>query len=285
MKSTGIHWCDDTVNPTSGCDGCELWIPGKGGPCYAGNFHENRLAKALPKLYDPEFHNVRTIQGRMAAALRCMDLTGTNRTSKPWLNGLRRKVFVGDLGDIFSAKISNEFLKAEIIDIAMSKDGKRHDLLLLTKQPERAANFAEWLAADGICWPDNIWIGTSITSKASLPRIEHLAKIPAKHKFLSMEPLLSDPGLTDSHVIGKVDWIIIGGESGQGDRTARPYDLNWARNTINLGMNTNIAVFHKQFGSRPVDNGTPIVLNDHHGGEWDEWPDELKVRQMPFTCL
>jgi len=25
MQSTGIHWCDDAVNPTMGCDGRELW--------------------------------------------------------------------------------------------------------------------------------------------------------------------------------------------------------------------------------------------------------------------
>ena len=25
MKSTKIQWCDSTVNPVMGCDGCELW--------------------------------------------------------------------------------------------------------------------------------------------------------------------------------------------------------------------------------------------------------------------
>ena len=24
-KTTKIQWCDSTVNPTMGCDGCELW--------------------------------------------------------------------------------------------------------------------------------------------------------------------------------------------------------------------------------------------------------------------
>ena len=25
MKSTKIQWCDSTVNPVMGCNGCELW--------------------------------------------------------------------------------------------------------------------------------------------------------------------------------------------------------------------------------------------------------------------
>ncbi len=25
MTNTGIQWCDDTVNPVAGCDGCELF--------------------------------------------------------------------------------------------------------------------------------------------------------------------------------------------------------------------------------------------------------------------
>jgi hypothetical protein len=69
-KGTDIQWCDDTVNPTTGCSGCELWVPGKGGPCYAGNQHERRLAKALPGLYDPVFTNVRLAPGRTAEAAR-----------------------------------------------------------------------------------------------------------------------------------------------------------------------------------------------------------------------
>ena len=28
MKNTPIQWCDATINPAMGCDGCELWPPG-----------------------------------------------------------------------------------------------------------------------------------------------------------------------------------------------------------------------------------------------------------------
>lgn len=272
-KGTGIQWADDTVNPTSGCDGCELWIPGQGGPCYAGNLHETRLSKSLPLLYDSNFNNVRTIHGRVTKSLRCMSLVSRNRPDKPWLNGLRRKIFVGDLGDIFSAGIPFDFLLNEVFTPAVNSP---HDLLLLTKQPQRAVQFASWLPIE---WPENIWIGTSITSKASKSRIQHLSKIPAKFRFLSIEPLVQDPELTVTTVKGSIQWMIIGGESNQGQYTARPFSPKWAEDVIELGKVTDTAVFVKQMGSN-----SGLNLNDTHGGDWSEWPEHLRVRQMPFGC-
>jgi hypothetical protein len=97
-KETFIQWCDSTVNASTGCDGCELKQPGKDGSCYSVPIHENRLAKSLPLLYDPDFHNVRIIPGRIPQAAKWSDLTGTVRPDKPWLDGLPRVIFVGDLG-------------------------------------------------------------------------------------------------------------------------------------------------------------------------------------------
>lgn len=282
-KNTGIQWTDDTVNPTSGCDGCELWIPGQGGPCYAGNFHETRLAKSLPALYDPIFTNVREIPGRMAKAVRCQDMVGRDRPDKPWLNGLRRKIFVGDLGDIFSARVSNEFLKTEIIDVAKSREGLRHDLLLLTKQPKRAAKFAEWLDEP---WPDNVWVGTSITSDVARSRIPDLLSVPANTHFLSLEPLVSEPHLTPKILKG-VDWIIIGGESSQGEHIGRDFHLSWIRNLIPICRDLGIALFVKQMGENAYDDSklnllaNKLDLVDNHGGDWSEWPEDIRIRQIP----
>jgi protein gp37 len=35
---TKIQWCDSTVNPTMGCDGCEIWGAQRK-TCYAGTLH------------------------------------------------------------------------------------------------------------------------------------------------------------------------------------------------------------------------------------------------------
>jgi len=108
-KTTEIQWCDSTVNPTTGCDGCELWSEHGPRTCYAGILHEGRMAKALPDLYDKDFTQVRLAKGRMVKAAAWSDLAGTDRPDKPWLNGMPRTIFVGDMGDILSRTISYDY--------------------------------------------------------------------------------------------------------------------------------------------------------------------------------
>jgi protein gp37 len=281
MRDTGIQWADDTVNPTSGCDGCELWTPGVGGPCYAGNLHEQRLAKSLPLLYAASFSEVRLVPGRMAKVARARDLTGQQRKGKPWLDNLRRKIFVEDLGDVFSAAVPFAYLRAEVIDVASSSAGARHDWLLLTKQPGRAAQFAAWLAAQGLTWPANVWLGTSITGRAKVGRVKHLAEVPARHRFLSLEPLREDPGLSPDQIRGVVDWLIVGGESDQGAHRGREFKVEWCRVLLALAREVGVAPFVKQLGSHPTLAGQPLHLPDKHGGEWGAWPEGLGVRAFP----
>lgn len=100
-----------------------------------------------------------------------------------------------------------------------------------------------------------------------------------------------------------IDWLIVGGESGPG---ARPLKLEWARELVDAcyaesdreGDSLRPAVFVKQLGARPVErfDGTatlrdrsttnaytlePLKLRDRKGGDWTEWPADLRVREMP----
>src|SRR5436305_1247031 len=88
LDTVAQQWCDDTVNSTSGCDGCELKVSGRDGSCYAVPIHQGRLARSFPELYSPDFHEIRLIPGRMAKAAARSDLRGKDRPDKPWLNGL-----------------------------------------------------------------------------------------------------------------------------------------------------------------------------------------------------
>jgi protein gp37 len=326
-KLTGIQWCDDTINPSSGCDGCELWVPGRGGPCYAGNLHETRLHPAMPELYAADFSGeVRLIPGRMEKAARCMDLAGQPRparkgsAAKPWLDGLRRKIFVGDMADVFSRAVPFGYLQREVVEVAASAAGSRHDWLMLTKQPQRAVQFATWLAAGGIAWPANLWLGTSVTSQTTLSRVDHLLQVPARVKFLSIEPQVEQIELPDRYLgirtegqylniveCGRpiwsqsLQWVIIGGESNQGPgRWARPFNVNWARELLAQCREANVPAFIKQLGSRPycrpifldrTESLRPradgyidewlVELRDNHGGDWEEWDSDLRVREFP----
>ncbi len=84
----------------------------------------------------------------------------------------------------------------------------------------------------------------------------------------------------------KADWAIVGGESGHG---ARPCDVNWIRAIRDQCAAADVPCFIKQLGSRPTDlfDGNSgqetgaIHLNDRKGGDWSEWPEDLRVREFP----
>lgn len=99
----------------------------------------------------------------------------------------------------------------------------------------------------------------------------------------------------------RLDWIVVGGESGPG---ARPFDIAWARSTIEQCRAAGTKVFVKQLGAMPVDGAegeptgnfranpdtgrrqyelrvTRLPLRDRKGGDMDEWPADLRVRELP----
>lgn len=90
---------------------------------------------------------------------------------------------------------------------------------------------------------------------------------------------------------GGLDWMIVGGESGA---NARPFDISWARSVVGQCKAAGVPVFVKQLGSRPYDlggdhpcpDGKPPVgcyldLLDRKGGDLSEWPEDLRVRELP----
>ena len=127
---------------------------------------------------------------------------------------------------------------------------------------------------------------TSITGKASVGRIKHLAMVPARHRYLSVEPLVQDPQITPAllrDAAGKsvIDWLNVGGESDQGQFQGREFKVEWARALIAVAREVGAAPFIKQLGSNPTLNGRPMDLPDVHGGKWEAWPRDVRVREMP----
>jgi protein gp37 len=79
-----------------------------------------------------------------------------------------------------------------------------------------------------------------------------------------------------------LDWLIIGGESGP---HARPCNVDWIRSLVDQGAKLGVATFVKQLGTKPLNYSSPIPLlpqKDKKGGDFDKFPDELKVRQYPI---
>lgn len=275
--ATKIQWVDSTCNPTMGCEGCELWNSKTGvRKCYAGTLH-TRFG-GVTKGYSPTFDELTFWPGRMAEAARWPDLTGTGRRDKPWLNGLPRLIFVSDMSDALSSVVPFEFLEKEIIQTALSLEGQRHQWLWLTKRPDRMAQLSVELKTKGVSWPQNIWAGTSITSQATTARIKHLLRIGDEQtiRFLSVEPQHEPINFGD--MLARLDWVIQGGESGRG---AEQFRLEWALDLIQQSRAVGVAYFLKQLGSVVYSGGRRLTFEDGHAGNWSEWPEAVRIRQMP----
>jgi hypothetical protein len=151
----------------------------------------------------------------------------------------------------------------------------------------------------------NVWLGVSIENARYTWRADVLREIPAAIRFISAEPLLdslwpSGGNKRSGHApldLAGIDWLIIGGESGPG---ARPCHLEHARELLEAANLENyyrscgdlppLAVFVKQLGAQPVDYVIPpdapprevrLKLRDQKGGDIDEWPADLRIREFP----
>lgn len=160
------------------------------------------------------------------------------------------------------------------------------DYLLLTKRPENIR--AMWHGEPR----KNVWLGTSISNQreadVEVPRLISCTGLGAL-LFLSVEPQIGRIDLSQFLFPRPlVDWVIVGGESNQGHGVARAFNLDWARLLRDQCESAGVPLFFKQAGSNPRtgtdrDGLLPLKLVDSHGGNWEEWPADLRVRQCPET--
>lgn len=188
------------------------------------------------------------------------------------------KIFTSSLTDFFHEAIDE--YRHEAWDII--RKCPQHTFQILTKRPERVI---EHLPEDwGNGW-DNVWIGTSVGSNKSRHRIEELVKIPAQIRFVSFEPLHGEIDLNfDVSTLIKIHWAIIGGESGNenGMYRYRPCELSWIENMVKDLKTVGVSVFVKQLGTYLAKE---LNLSDRHGGNIDEFPENLQIREFPVDLL
>jgi len=219
--------------------------------------------------------------------------------------GRRERVFINSLSDwADNHKSISDDLRASIFDAARLHPGL--DLILLTKRPQ---NIARYLPGD---WGDgyrNVWLGVTAENQEEADRrIPILLATPAAVRWVSAEPLLGPvdfreiaaddvltvDALTGIHsddengpitgVVGNpdphIDWIVVGGESGPG---ARPMQVGWARTIVEQCKASGTKCFVKQLGADPVwEDGAFLNLRDRKGGDPSEWPEDLRIQQLPW---
>lgn len=299
--STGIEWTDATWNPVTGCTkvspGCKH--------CYAEGVAERFWAKQYPPNADGSprrFTDIRCHPERLEQPLRWR---------KP------RMVFVNSMSDLFHEDVPDDFIY-EVWRVMAACP--QHTFQVLTKRPERmrevVAAFYDRIVdafvagvSSTLSLPPlpNVWLGVSVEDQRRADeRIPILLDTTAAVRFVSCEPLLgpvdlASPALRRRPLAGGmhgwsrglhnpgIDWIIVGGESGPG---ARPMDLAWARSLVEQARAAGVPVFVKQLGARPCESDgrklhpiAPTGLRDRKGGDTDEWPPDLRVREWPETAV
>lgn len=75
----------------------------------------------------------------------------------------------------------------------------------------------------------------------------------------------------------KLDWVIAGGESGVRGKY-RPCRLDYLRKVVHQCKLAETPVFVKQLGTSLAKE---MRLKDWKGGNMDEFPEDLQVRQFP----
>ena len=229
-----IEWTDATWNPVRGCTkvspGCLH--------CYAETFAE-RFRGVPGHPYERGF-DLRLVPEKLTEPLR-------------WR--APRMVFVNSMSDLFHEGVPDDYIAAAATVMCRAA---WHTYQVLTKRSGRMRDLLTTKLRFAAKRP-HIWWGVSAEDGAhGLPRIGDLRQAPAQVRFLSLEPLIEDLGTID---FAKIDWVIVGGESGPG---ARPLRREWVRSIRNQCRQAGIPFFFKQWGGvRKAEAGRELDGRTH----------------------
>jgi protein gp37 len=166
-----------------------------------------------------------------------------------------QRIFVNSMSDLFHKDVPLSFIR-RVFDVM--RKAHWHQFQVLTKRSERLLELSPKLS-----WGPNIWMGVSVESEKYTYRIDHLRRTNAAVKFLSLEPLL---GPLHKLNLKRIDWIIVGGESGPG---ARPVESDWITDIRDQCRRAQKAFFFKQWGGvNKKKTGREL-----EGRTWDDMPD------------
>lgn len=268
-ENTNIEWCDHTFNPWEGCQkvgpGCDH--------CYAET-RNARFNGGQAVNWGPGAPRRRTSDANWRKPMQWQAKASEFMAQ----HGRRQRVFCASLADVFDNQAPEQW-RVDLMQLIA--DTPDLDWLLLTKRIGNAhamlnaalSHLSHGLTAwDDVPWP-NVWIGATVVNQAEADRdIPKLLAVPARVRFLSMEPLRGQvnlrkliikaaerpergqPPVSIDALRGwfggagdpaRIDWIIVGSESGPG---ARPMHPDWARSLRDQCQATDVPFLFKQWG-------------------------------------
>lgn len=296
--TTGIEWTDRTWNPVRGCtrvsEGCRNCYAERIAARFSGAAGQPFHGFAEAAASGPRWTGrVELVASALFEPLKWRRWARKFREQ----HGRRPRVFVNSMSDLFHEGLPDEHID-DIFEVM--ENAPEIDFQVLTKRPERMREYCSerhclppnvWL---GVSVEDQ---------KTANERIPLLLQIAAAVRFVSYEPALGPVDFTDldmwQHVIpylqrravsqgrspdnypesiwvdcltgrnvgndniGRIDWVIAGGESGPGARPAHP---DWFRAVRDQCAEAGVPFFFKQWGDwAPADN--------ERAGEIAVWPD------------
>lgn len=279
-ENSKIEWTDHTFNPWEGCQkvgpGCDH--------CYAET-RNARFGGGVAVNWGPGAPRRRTSPANWRKPL------AWNARHKEFFaeHGRRQRVFCASLADVFDNAVDPAW-RADLLQLVA--DTPNLDWLLLTKRignahamlddalSELSHGITKWADAP---WP-NVWLSATVVNQAEADRdIPKLLDVPARVRFLSMEPLLGPVNLAQAgalwadlngNVIDAVsaglrgiDWVIVGGES---DTGARPMHPDWARSLRDQCAAAGVPYLMKQMGGERDKRGS-----------LEDLPTDLRIREFP----
>ena len=279
-ENTKIEWADHTFSPWTGCtkvspacDHCyaEGWAKRSGHVKWGSGQPRRRTSDAnwrMPIKWDRE----------------------AERT------GVRPRVFCASLADVFDNEVDPAW-RADLFKLIA--DTRNLDWLLLTKRVGNVMKMANEVAdmprlgshtghLIAHQWrngspPKNVWLGATVVNQEEADRdIPKLLDVPARVRFLSMEPLL---GPVDLNYVRQriqaqrsqlaraingetwLDWVIVGSESGSGARRD-PNMVSWVASLRDQCVDAGVAFLWKQ----DVIDGKKIGAPQLEGQSWQQFP-------------
>jgi len=252
---TKIEWTEETWNPFVGCskvsEGCRN--------CYAV-----RQAARCESFGISAYQGTTRNNGSLNWSGRIN--RGSDAT---WLKPMKLSpsmIFVNSMSDFWHPAAPDEWRKEALWIMQQTPE---HTYQILTKRPENIAPMMS--SVKPLAIPDNVWLGVTVEDAKAKKRIDILRRVPARIRFLSIEPLLESVGNLD---LRGIHWVIIGGESGIG---ARPMQSDWVREIRDQCVAQKVHMFFKQFGKAannpvqpPDSRGKGGSLLD--GRYWKQYP-------------
>ncbi len=318
MGKTGIAWTDETWNPVTGCTkvsaGCKhCYAEGVADRFWATQYPPivvKHKALTAPLFRPRRFTDVQCHPDRLEQPLRW------RKPRRVFVNSMS-DLFHEDVPGEFIDRvfITMGMSPRHTFQVLTKRPHRMYQFMSelqdkwakTTRNGQRVVGFGNagmGVKESLVPWPlSNVWLGVSVENQPTADeRVPLLLQTPAAVRFVSAEPLLGSIrfGVSlhgnwigpEKWEWGSLDWVIVGGESGP---DARPCDIEWVRSIKDQCAKAKVACFVKQLGSHvvlePMEFPPAVVRNSaalprvktkhRKGGDPEEWPEDLRVREFP----